>query len=257
MWTFRVAELPAAGVVVPVLVDRPQLVGRQHLAQALDRRHRRTGAGLGVEAVGPAATGVLQPVARRHPLVGPQHLDSARPGQLGWFLRRRRDDRVGPAHRFRHLQVALLDRGRRRPVAGVDPDEHAGAAAQPVQLITLRLGGDDPVLRFPPVPLLPVVAAAPAGHDQDAVAVGEIEEVVVLQLALQPDGVEAHVQHVAELVLLPAAVDPHHHVRGPAAPADQDVLAVDAEDQALVGVQLDFTSRMPKGVRGRVGDLAP
>ena len=50
-----VFELAAAGMEIPPVIDGPQVFLGQHAAQAFHRRNRRARAGLGIEAIGPAA----------------------------------------------------------------------------------------------------------------------------------------------------------------------------------------------------------
>ncbi len=89
-----------------------------------------------------------------------------------------------------------------------------------------------------PLPLLPMVAAAPAGEDEDAIAVAQFEEMIVLHLAFEADGVEVHVADVAELGILALGGGAQQHVEGVAGAADQDVLAVDMEDAVKFGIHL-------------------
>ena len=56
------------------------------------------------------------------------------------------------------------------------------------------------------------------------------------ELALEADGVQAHVLHVAELVAQSLRVLTQHHVGRPAAAPDQNVLAIDGK-QAPVGCE--------------------
>src|SRR5438876_196752 len=80
-------------------------------------------------------------------------------------------------------------------------------SAHAIHLIAQRLLGDFEVLRLPFGPVLPMVATAPAGHDKDAFAIGEIEEFLGLHLAFQANCVQAHVLHIAKFTSLdsPAA----------------------------------------------------
>ena len=85
-----------------------------------------------------------------------------------------------------------------------------GAQAQ--HLRTERGGGNGEILRGPVLPLLPVVTAAPAEHDQDSLLVGEMEEGVGFELALEADGVEVHIADQAELVLQAGFIGAQQHV---------------------------------------------
>ena len=82
-----------------------------------------------------------------------------------------------------------------------------------------------------------MVAAAPTCEHEDAHAVAELEEVVVFELAFEAHGVEVHVLDVAELGFLALGRPAQQHVERVAGAADQDVLAVDAEE-AMAVVQL-------------------
>src|SRR5580704_12963856 len=115
-------------------------------------------------------------------------------------------------------------------------------AAQAVDLIAKGLLGDFKILRLPAGPALPEIAAAPAGHDQDSIVIGDVEEFLSFELAFEADGVQSHVADVAEFVVQALGVFAHHHVWGPAAAADQDVLAIDVEGASAGGV--DFGSHL-------------
>ena len=110
-------------------------------------------------------------------------------------------------------------------------------AAQAVDLIAQRLLGDFKVLRLPARPALPEIAAAPSRHHEDAVVVGEVEELLGLEFAFEADGVQAHVFDVAEFVVQALRIFAQHHVGRPAAAANQNVLAVDVEGASADGVQ--------------------
>src|SRR6266404_3521959 len=102
--------------------------------------------------------------------------------------------------------------------------------AQAADLVGERGGADLVVLWLPLVPVLPVVAAAPSGHHHDAHAVGEVEEVVGLELAFEPYGVQAHVADVGELSLeLLFGFFAEQQVGCPPAAADEERAAVDFE----------------------------
>ena len=115
--------------------------------------------------------------------------------------------------------------------------------AEPQDLVVEGSGGHLVVLRVPLVPELPLVAAAPPGHDQEPVLVGEVVEELALQLPLEADGVEAHLARVAQLGLEPlAGRGPEHHVGSPAPAADEDRLAVDLEEAVALRRQLGASS---------------
>src|SRR6266403_1985570 len=107
--------------------------------------------------------------------------------------------------------------------------------------------------------MFPMIATAPSRHYQDAELVGGFVEQFGLELALQPDGIQAHILHVAELVRHAEWVGTNHHVRSPSGAADQDVLAIDLEE-TLVAIRClfrDFRSDLTDaklGMRG-IGNL--
>src|SRR5581483_2478879 len=82
----------------------------------------------------------------------------------------------------------------------------------------------------------PLVAALPAGQDHDAVTIGEVVKLLVLQLALTANGVESKVADITELGLHSLGIIAQEHVRRPARAANEDRLAVDDElDVTLLG----------------------
>src|SRR5579862_4268450 len=74
---------------------------------------------------------------------------------------------------------------------------------------------------------VPFVTALPAGQNHDAVTVGEVVEVLVLQFALGADGVESEIADVTELGLHALRVVTQEYVRRPARATNQDRLTVD------------------------------
>src|SRR6185369_11583065 len=74
--------------------------------------------------------------------------------------------------------------------------------------------------------------------DQDAVAVGHLEEFFGLEFAFEADRVQSHVEYVTELVVDVLNVLAQHEVRSVAAAANENLLAVDGENAALVLVEL-------------------
>ena len=85
------------------------------------------------------------------------------------------------------------------------------------------------------LPVLPVVAAAPAEHHEDALLIGQMEELLGFELAFEADGVEVHVAHHVELVTQALVVGAQQHVLRPACAANQNRLAVYAKQTAAVG----------------------
>src|SRR5438270_10086489 len=99
-------------------------------------------------------------------------------------------------------------------------------AAQAIDLIAQRLLGDFKILRLPARPAFPEVAAAPSRHDQNSLAVGEIEEFLGLEFAFETDGVEPHILDVTKFVFEALRVFAEHHVWRPATAANQNVFAI-------------------------------
>ena len=242
----EVRELLASGVEGPGLVDGPEVLGAQHLLQALDGRDGRARAHLGVEAERASVPGVEEPVGGRHVVVRAPHLHARGPAGRR-LLRGRRDHGRAPVGTLQLVQVGLLHRGRGRVVAAVEPHEDARVGAQAAGLVRERGHGHVAVLVVPLVPLLPLVAAAPADHDQDALLVGQVEQLVRLELSLRADGVEAHLPHVAQLGAQARGVAAQHHVRAPAAAADEDAPPVHLEEPVALVRQL----------RGHLADPEP
>ncbi len=141
-------------------------------------------------------------------------------------------------------RYACSTSGGRGIVASVEPHQQAGMAAQAINLVPQRLLCDFKIGRLPLRPSLPGIATAPAGHDQDALPICQVEKLLSFQLALEPDGVEAHVAHVAEFILQALRVFAEHQVRSPAAAANQNVLAVDVEDASANRIEVgsDFAN---------------
>ena len=129
-------------------------------------------------------------------------------------------------------------------------------AAQAVNLVAQRLLGDGEILRLPVRPVLPVIAAAPAGDEQNSALVGQVEKFLGFQLAFEADGVQSHVLHVAELVAQPLRVFAQHHVGRPAAAADQDVLAIDGKQPPVGRKHLGLDLANAKFCLRAVGRLA-
>src|SRR5208282_6346810 len=104
--------------------------------------------------------------------------------------------------------------------------------AQAIHLIAQRLLCDFKILRLPVRPALPEIAAAPASHDQDSLAVGEIEELFGFKLSFETNRVQPQVPYIPKFVVQSLRVFPKHHVRRPAPAPDQNIFAVDLEGAA-------------------------
>src|SRR5207302_4632860 len=134
---------------------------------AFDRRYGWSHAGLGVEAVGSAAAAgvallavglalrcVLFPIARSYIFIRSRHFNAAVSRDRGCFSRRRRNDRIRPEQLLFDVEIHLLDVRWRRVVAAVQPHDHAGMAAQAVDLVAQRLLCDFKILGLPARPTL-------------------------------------------------------------------------------------------------------
>ncbi len=129
-------------------------------------------------------------------------------------------------------------------------------AAQAVDLVAQRLFRDGEILRLPVRPVLPVIATAPAGDEQNSALVGQVEKFLGFQLAFEADGVQPHVLHIAELVAQALRVFAQHHVGRPAAAADQDVFAVDRKQAPVGREHLGLDLANAKFCLRAVGNLA-
>ena len=85
--------------------------------------------------------------------------------------------------------------------------------------------------------MFPVVAAAPAEHDKNSLLIGEMKEVFGLELAFKANGVQVHIADHAELIAQPVIVGAQEHVLRPAGAANEDRLAIDAEEAAAGGCE--------------------
>src|SRR5258708_4641289 len=112
------------------------------------------------------------------------------------------------------------------------------------------LRGDDVVLRRPDVPLLPAVAAAPSGDDEDPLAVARLEEVGALEHPLEANRVEAHRLDVLQLGAIAVGLPPQEQVAGPARSPDQQGDAVDGELGVPVGGDLALDLADPERETG-------
>ena len=235
-------EFAAARVIIPDVIDRPQVVFADHRADALDGRNSRSHAGFRVEAVSAAAAsgialftiglslrGVDLPVAGRDIFIWPGHLDATVAGDAGLFSGGRGDNGVGPEQFFLDVEVHLLNIRRRRIIAAIQPHHQAGMAAQTIDLIAQGLLGDFEIRRLPTRPAFPEIAAAPSGHDENALAIGQVKEFLSLELAFQANRVEPHIADVAKFGMQALRIFTHHQVGRPAPAANQNILAVDVE----------------------------
>src|SRR5437660_3970792 len=102
--------------------------------------------------------------------------------------------------------------------------------AKPTDLIAQRRRRDRVLLGSPLRPFLPCATADPSCHHEKAEAVGLVPETIVLVIAFQPNGVEMHVERVAELRILSLRLRSEEHVGRPAAAADENSSTVYAKE---------------------------
>src|ERR1700733_11042829 len=76
--TIDSVKLTTGGMEFPKVVDRPELVGGEHLLQSVQRRRLRPGASLFVEAECAAILFIEIPVVRRHVIVWAVHFHAGR-----------------------------------------------------------------------------------------------------------------------------------------------------------------------------------
>ena len=109
--------------------------------------------------------------------------------------------------------------------------------SHPEDLIPQRRRSDAVILFIPLVPLLPLVAAAPPRHEEDAVTIRQVIELIAFELPLEADRIEPHLAHVSKFRLEPfGGFGSEQHVRSPAAASNQDGLSVHLEEaMSLVG----------------------
>ena len=245
----EIAETLFAGVKIPHRIGGLDVIGGQHFFEAARWRDRGACSDLCREAVG--ATGsrrVRKPEIGRRVIVGAAHFHAAFAADRRDVFRGGRDNGIGPVEIPEHGEVGALENRGWRLVAAVEPREHAGMDAQPFKLGALRRHGDFLVGRFPIRPFHPVIAAGPAGEDQHALFVGEIEEGVRLDLSLQANGVEIQIAEILKLRSEALRRFALEHVGCPASAADQDTLAVDAEKQVALRIDLgcDFADAIAR-----------
>src|SRR5262249_8400288 len=101
---------------------------------------------------------------------------------------------------------------------------------------------------LPLVPRFPKIATAPTRHDENSFFIGEFEEFVTLDLALESNRVQVHILNILEFCPKPFRVPAQHHVWGPSAAADQDWLAIYAEQARALICHLrgNFTKSNPR-----------
>ncbi len=162
---------------------------------------------------------------------------------------------------MQRVDIHFRDRRRRRVVAANQEADHGRMVTQQT-----RLGGHGFFghLHVGGIPgrstglggRLPFVATLPARKYQYTVAVGEVVETLILQLAFAADGVEAEVEDVTEFGLHACGVVTQEHVRRPATAADQQWFAVDGELAITLLGQAGTDAADAERRRGAVGCCA-
>src|SRR5260370_425258 len=99
-------------------------------------------------------------------------------------------------------------------------------ASEAVDLIAQSLCRDAVVLLRPFRIMFPVITAAPACEDEDAVAVCQVEEFVSIQRAFLANRIQIHVANRAKLIFQTLSGLAHHHVRRPAIGSSEKPLPV-------------------------------
>src|SRR6266446_10740677 len=115
--------------------------------------------------------------------------------------------------------------------------------SQTSDLIRLGLGGDIVIILVPGgpfliigsvLPVLPMRAATPAGHDQNSFPIGQVEKVVWLQLALQPNRIQVHVFDISKFVFQSFRSESQKDIGGPAAASNKHISAIDLKDPVIL-----------------------
>jgi len=109
---------------------------------------------------------------------------------------------------------------------------------QAANLVAQRLRRDVFIFRVPGGPVFPLITAAPPRHHEDAHLIGQIEEVVVFQLAFHAHRVEVEVANVPQLFQLLLRTGAQQQVKAVPGAADQDVLAIDLKHAVVLLVKL-------------------
>ena len=142
------------------------------------------------------------------------------------------------------LEIGALHFGRRRIVAAIEPDEQAGVLAEAQHLRAERGCGNGEVLGRPVLPVFPVIAAAPAEHDENSRSSARRKKSSVSSLPSRRMVLRFMSRTRSNLVAQAVLVGAQQHVLRPAGAANENGLAVDAEEAAAVGGQLggDFAN---------------
>src|SRR6185437_1165355 len=105
-----------------------------------------------------------------------------------------------PIEFLEHREIILFRAGIGRIIAAIPEGQETGMIANPADLVAQGLRGDAVIAILPLIPLLPIIAAAPAGDNQNAFAIAEVQKAIVLGFAFEADGVQVHVLHVTDFL---------------------------------------------------------
>src|SRR5262249_26774502 len=153
-----------ARVVVPNVVDGPEVVLWNELLEAFAWWNRRTRARLGVVPVRATSFQVGEPIDRRNVFVRTGHLHARLSRHRRRAVAGRRDDGIRPIEFLLDGEIVLLNGGRRRIVAAIEPHQNARMLTQHANHALERFSRDFVLLLLPVAPLLPGVATSPARH---------------------------------------------------------------------------------------------
>src|SRR5262249_1817194 len=139
---------------------------------------------------------------------------------------------------FFDIEVGAFAIMRRWIVTAIEPHEKTRVRAKAEHLIAKRRDGHLLGFLAPLSPFFPSVAAAPPGHDENAVAIGALHEGLVFQFSFEANRVESHFLNVTKLGFAAGLIHAKHHVRRPTTTADENGLAVDLQKAIALGSQL-------------------
>src|SRR2546430_14308362 len=109
--------------------------------------------------------------------------------------------------------------------------------------------------------MLPMIAATPAGHDENAIAVRQVEELIGLELAFEANGIESQITNVTQLVLDTLVIDAQEHVGRPTPAPDQNIAMVNVKQFVSFGSffcgDLAYAELCAGRLRGRVSNAEP
>src|SRR6185437_14904 len=124
------------------------------------------------------------------------------------------------------------------------------------RLVAQGFGRDVLVFGVPLGPVFPLIAAAPARHHENAHLIGQVEEVLVLQLAFHAHRVEMKVANIFQLLALLFRSGTQQQVKAVAGAPDQDVLAVDLKPAVTLLVEFGCHLANAETTAAGVGNLA-